>query len=158
MNDSLVLISWYSYSVCTCKIWHYRYYWKNYPNLQTGSSVPLSHGSVLSLLSVMKRKPAKPCLMSLKQTGISRQPYEVILVDDHSDDGSDIIVKQFCEQTSNFSVYQQFGKDETGKKAALEQGIGHASHEFIVTTDADCTMDEYWLSTIQRFLSSRIRT
>jgi len=44
--------------------------------------------------------------------------------------------------------------NQKGKKGALTHGIFRATGKLIVTTDADCTFDKNWLSTIVSFYES----
>ena len=60
---------------------------------------------------------------------------EIILVDDHSEDGSVRIIEDYAENNENIRLYTNRG---SGKKAALTTGISAASGTWIITTDADC--------------------
>jgi len=76
---------------------------------------------------------------------LSQQHYghfEVIIVDDHSDDDTMEIVRHFVAHNDRFRVRQSSG---IGKKAALSQGIGMAEGSIIVTTDADCRVKKNWI-------------
>ncbi len=46
-------------------------------------------------------------------------------------------------------------KDENGKKAAVLKGVQHAAFNLIVFTDADCTMEDNWLSSIAAIYSQQ---
>jgi cellulose synthase/poly-beta-1,6-N-acetylglucosamine synthase-like glycosyltransferase len=71
--------------------------------------------------------------------------FEVIVVNDHSSDGTiDAVAKN---KFPNVSV---LNNREAGKKAALQTGIDIAKGELIATTDGDCVMNEYWLESIQK--------
>ena len=68
--------------------------------------------------------------------------FEVILVDDHSDDGglAEILPYDNCHIfTLPDGVY--------GKKSAIEYGVKKASGSIIFTTDADCIVPENWINT-----------
>ena len=75
--------------------------------------------------------------------------FEVIVVDDNSTDDTFSIGSSF-DGIKNISVLKNNG---AGKKAALVTGIKAARGSLIVTTDADCTMEEGWLGTISSFSS-----
>jgi cellulose synthase/poly-beta-1,6-N-acetylglucosamine synthase-like glycosyltransferase len=95
----------------------------------------------------------KSLLTSLSaQTYLS---YEVILVDDHSDDDGVAFVTELCRDQPNIRVIGNVG---TGKKEALTSGIGAARGEIIVTTDADCLHTPGWLtSMVEPFADDRIQ-
>jgi cellulose synthase/poly-beta-1,6-N-acetylglucosamine synthase-like glycosyltransferase len=77
---------------------------------------------------------------------------EVILVDDHSSDGSASLAAVFSNLHEGFRyIRNEPGKN--GKKAALLKGIREAAHDLIVVTDADCIMGDYWLSDICGFFA-----
>nr|MBP6315435.1 glycosyltransferase [Chitinophagaceae bacterium] len=65
--------------------------------------------------------------------------YEVIIVDDGSTDGTDLVIQSnpfFVELTNQkkITVLQQAN---TGKGGALQLGVAHASKDFFLTLDAD---------------------
>ncbi len=81
--------------------------------------------------------------------------YEVILVDDHSDDGSAGVLTELIRHQPNFKVIYSHG---VGKKNALTTGIDAAHGEVIMTTDADCMHSSMWLDTMARpFADSHIK-
>lgn len=78
--------------------------------------------------------------------------FSVILVDDHSDDGSAEIIQQL-----NFREgirYSPLRSSGSGKKAALKTAIEQTSSEWIVTTDADCSWDNRWLETMCLYMTT----
>ena len=75
---------------------------------------------------------------------------EVILVNDHSEDQSLSVARQFCRHHGNF-VLIVLPDGRAGKKEAIHAGILAARHEIIVTTDADCRAGRQWLSTLASF-------
>lgn len=76
-----------------------------------------------------------------------RNLFEVIIVDDHSSDGTPGIVEDFCNRQENFH-YIKLPANEAGKKAALRYGIISSQHPFILTTDADCGVSPGWIKVI----------
>jgi poly-beta-1,6-N-acetyl-D-glucosamine synthase len=71
--------------------------------------------------------------------------FEVIVVDDHSEDDTSTIVKSFSRGYILFTT--NMGR---GKKTALQTGIEQARGEIIVTTDGDCRVPATWLYNINR--------
>lgn len=71
--------------------------------------------------------------------------FEVIVIDDHSTDGTSFIVQQF---TAVKLIRLQENDMNAYKKKAIETGISEATGDLIVTTDADCIPSENWLQTI----------
>lgn len=96
------------------------------------------------------------CLESVSSQHYPFSLFEVIVVDDHSEDGTSDIINRFIEKQVDPGKLKitHIQSDGQGKKAALNTGIKHAKGELIVTTDADCTVPENWL----RFLGSYYET
>lgn len=69
---------------------------------------------------------------------------EVILVDDHSSDGSAERVKKFIRSHGGFRLLN-LDDGQTGKKAAIRKGIRGARGSIIITTDADCRVSQGWI-------------
>ncbi|MDD2548973.1 MAG: glycosyltransferase [Bacteroidales bacterium] len=75
------------------------------------------------------------------------QRFELVLINDHSDDATSDIVTQWAKQYPNISLVQ-LPADLAGKKQAVALGIKLAKNDIIVLTDADCTHPKDWLRTI----------
>ncbi len=67
--------------------------------------------------------------------------YEVIVVDDHSIDNTGIIAESF-HYNGTFRGIRNSG---IGKKSALRTGILNAKGDLILTTDADCSLNQGWI-------------
>ena len=81
--------------------------------------------------------------------GLLRQNYpitnfEVILVDDHSEDDTKLIVQQFIER-NNANHFKLINANSNGKKAALRQALALAEGKYIAVTDGDCALKPDWL-------------
>jgi poly-beta-1,6-N-acetyl-D-glucosamine synthase len=82
-------------------------------------------------------------LKSFTELDYPMEQIEVVLVNDHSSDGSEYTkLEKF-----SFDI-RLIHCEKEGKKAALTEGINQASNDIIVQTDADCIVPTYWLSTI----------
>lgn len=82
-------------------------------------------------------------LTSLENQTYPPDKYEVILVNDHSDDGT---VEKIHSYQSNLDVrLVHLSESETGKKKAITLGVTHATGEIIAGTDADCSHAPGWL-------------
>jgi cellulose synthase/poly-beta-1,6-N-acetylglucosamine synthase-like glycosyltransferase len=84
----------------------------------------------------------------LKQT-LEKKFFELILVNDHSCDKSEEIVRRKISGLSNFQIVKS--GDTEGKKNAIKFGIEQSKGNLILTTDADCTHHPLWLETIFLF-------
>jgi cellulose synthase/poly-beta-1,6-N-acetylglucosamine synthase-like glycosyltransferase len=109
------------------------------------------HVKVSVLVACRNEEKNLPCLLNnLYSQDYNPDLFEVIIIDDNSDDKTLNIASAFKE-IKNFRVLSNTGR---GKKSALGTGIEEASGELIITTDADCRIGEKWLSEICAFYSS----
>ena len=74
--------------------------------------------------------------------------FEVIVVNDHSEDKTLPIVKEAVARNPRLRIISNGGN---GKKAALTSGIEVSKGSIIVTTDADCSVSREWLSVLAHF-------
>lgn len=71
--------------------------------------------------------------------------FEVIMVNDHSTDGGDFLVKDLADKYDHLHMLNL--QNSTGKKAAIELGIDFAKGDWIGLTDADCIpANSAWIS------------
>jgi cellulose synthase/poly-beta-1,6-N-acetylglucosamine synthase-like glycosyltransferase len=85
----------------------------------------------------------------LKGQSLSKEYWEVIFVDDHSEDETGDFLRDEIEDNFAYHVLEQ----GTGKKAALATGITGAKGEYILTTDADCRVSSQWVETFWNHLN-----
>lgn len=80
-------------------------------------------------------------------------PFEVIVVNDQSEDGTKEIVENYQAQYQNLKLVniEEHVKKRAGKKFALTMGIKKAENEILLLTDADCRpASKHWISLMQR--------
>jgi cellulose synthase/poly-beta-1,6-N-acetylglucosamine synthase-like glycosyltransferase len=94
-------------------------------------------------------------LMDQDYTGI----WEIICVDDRSQDGTAKIVQEFCDRDSRFSMVQipvDSPPVPSPKKRALAAGFAAAKGAVLLTTDADCMAPKGWIRSMARRFSGNI--
>lgn len=97
-------------------------------------------------------------LDDLQSQNISRDNFEVIIVDDHSEDNTVAVAESKRKSSDSFSNYKIVTSSGYGKKAALTTGIQHAKGNLIVTTDADCRVTSSWLQSVnETFINDTIK-
>lgn len=83
---------------------------------------------------------------------LAAEKYEILFVNDHStDDSVEILESKVKTFPQIHLIHLPHGQN--GKKAALKLGVSLAKGNYIVTTDADCTMGSKWLLTIHSYIS-----
>lgn len=88
-------------------------------------------------------------LKSLEQINYPREMFEVLLVDDSSED-------EFILPKMDFTVkiLASHRQSNAPKKDAIQTAIEYALHPWILTTDADCEVPCTWLSTLDGFIKN----
>jgi len=76
--------------------------------------------------------------------------YEVIVADDRSEDGTDTILKNYCQQGDKLKTcrIEKLSTTMPAKKHALKQAIEVSKGEILCFTDADCLPTKSWLSSV----------
>ena len=88
-------------------------------------------------------------LQELNAQRYPRDLYEVIVVDDHSSDGTSELVKGFVRTWPGLQLLQ--AEDGQGKKAAITQGVEAARGDLVLLTDADASTGPLRLPTIAAY-------
>lgn len=85
--------------------------------------------------------------VSLRKLYYPEDLFEILLVNDASEDTSEAICEEFitAEKGLHVKLLQNERKSESPKKDAINTGISAAKNDFIVTTDADCLLPQKWL-------------
>ncbi len=88
------------------------------------------------------------CIRSLLDQNYPAALFEIVVVDDHSEDQTAVLAAAMGKQVrvvsmANVSVANQ--NSLAYKKQALSAGIARSSGELIITTDADCIAPSDWL-------------
>lgn len=94
------------------------------------------------------------CLTSIQHQTYHASLFEVIVVNDHSTDTTESLVKAFPMDNViliNLRDHLDGKKINAYKKKAIDVAIARASGELIVTTDADCIVPPDWLQSIAAF-------
>lgn len=84
--------------------------------------------------------------------------FEVILINDASDDNSIEVIHKFLDSTLSkdkpilVKILDSEVKTSSPKKDAINTGVSNAKYEWIITTDADCIMPKYWLKSFDNFI------
>ena len=83
--------------------------------------------------------------------------YEVIVVDDSSEDGSDLLLERWSRQYGN--LYHTFvprgARVLSNKKLALTIGIKAAHYDYLLLTDADCRPEsKHWIREMMKGFSN----
>jgi len=125
-------------------------HWESIP--ETNISKGYSPAVQLSIIIIARNEQAKikSCLQSILANDFPVSSYEIIVVDDHSDDHTIKEILSLKEQHIKVLKLADFiSEDKTNafKKAGIQYALQHAKYDYIIHTDADCLVPENWLMT-----------
>lgn len=90
--------------------------------------------------------------------------FEVIIVDDHSSDGTARVVRKFAARV-RYPLRLLTPGLRHGKKNSLSEGVAHARGSLVFVTDADCRVGAGWIAALRqcfydpdvKFVSAAVR-
>lgn len=79
-------------------------------------------------------------------SSLSFAPAEVIFIDDHSHDSSQVVLAEYLQNSEiSLPTIKVITSKGIGKKAAITSGLEEAGGDIIFTTDADCDLPTNWI-------------
>ncbi len=132
-----------------CLIWYIRLFvqstkaWSGENDFK-GDADPTVSVSVLVAMR-NERENLPELLRSLKAQ--THANLEVLLIDDHSTDGSVAWLNE-VKQDYSFLKLGELPQGQSGKKSALSYGVNRITSEWVICTDADCQVQPEWISSI----------
>ncbi len=100
-------------------------------------------------------KNIKNLLYYLENQSFSHENFEVIVVNDFSEDQTEAIVHEHINSSKlSIKLMHLTDREKQGKKHALTLGVKEATYPFIITTDADCFMKPDWLRSYNELVDS----
>lgn len=93
-------------------------------------------------------------LQSLSELKYPTELFEILLVNDDSQDNFKLILEEFQRQIPNLNLrlLQNSRKTNSPKKDAINTAINLSEFEWIVATDADCVVPVNWLQLFNQFI------
>lgn len=80
--------------------------------------------------------------------------FEVIIVDDHSTDGTADIIRSYASQGVRLLQMNEAQRLNSYKKKAIAEAIKLSTGDLMVATDADCRMGPQWLSSVVSYFET----
>lgn len=92
------------------------------------------------------------CIRSIEKSDYPNDKFEIVAINDRSEDNTGIILDKLKNELSNLRVIHIKNSTDKGnligKPGALHAGIQSSKSELILMTDADCTVPGNWIRTI----------
>ncbi|MCX6142000.1 MAG: glycosyltransferase [Ignavibacteriales bacterium] len=95
-----------------------------------------------------EEKNIEPCLRALIAQSYDPQMFEIIVVDDHSQDSTVSRSTRLAESVDIPKITVVTLKDQSGKPAAIAHGVSISNGEIILCTDADCAVPKRWIESM----------
>jgi len=151
---AVLIISILLFLIYATLIIYYRQGWVSIPGFE--ALAPGRNYSTKISVIIPARNEARnieACLDSIRHQSYPSQLFEVIVVNDHSTDGTASLIDLYTEGNIKRIDLADHVDDNLNayKKKAIETGIQRSTGELIVTTDADCIVLPNWLQTIAAF-------
>ena len=121
-----------------------------------GKKSPLTKFSVI----IPARNEAaniEACIAGILAQNYPIHLFEIVVIDDFSEDETAQLVLKIAEQHNNVRLLQlkDYSNNENivaYKKRAIEIAIAEATGDWMVTTDADCNVSSNWLATYDAYI------
>lgn len=132
-------------------------YWWGWMNIKSFSDAPDCAEAFSYSVLIPARNEAtgiRSCIQSLREQQFDLSRMEIIVLNDHSTDETDAIVKACIDEFPEILLRLIRAEEAgfTGKKEAISKGVERATGKYIILTDADCTRGKDWLGSIDVFL------
>ncbi len=135
-------------------ILYYRESWLQLKPYHPGNL--LNHSTVVTVIVVARNeeKNIGNCIESILKQTYPENLFEIIIVDDNSDDATASIARSFQKNNITLLDLKNFTANEnlnSYKKKGVQTAIDLAKGSLIVTTDADCIVQPEWLKTMASY-------
>ncbi|MDD3079503.1 MAG: glycosyltransferase [Paludibacter sp.] len=144
---TLAIASLFITGLYTLLILRFKQGWKKISEFQPDITTDTVNTRVSVIIAFKNESKNLPTLLETFKKQTYRK-FEAIFIDDHSTDNSFNLIEQDLAQNPGFRLFKATG---SGKKAAIAQAVALSRHDFIITTDADCSAGSRWLETIAAY-------
>lgn len=95
-------------------------------------------------------------LQSIELLNYSENLFEVILIDDESEDHSVKIIETFLNRSSkSVQLISNIRLTSSPKKDAITLAVSKSKNDWIITTDADCILPKFWLDSFDEYIQHK---
>ncbi|MDZ4746921.1 MAG: glycosyltransferase [Saprospiraceae bacterium] len=130
---------------------YYLSYWIKTPTALSIPAIAVQEGVTVVIIAHNEEKSITTCLEGILSQQFPAELMEVIVIDDHSTDGTVSLIKNMEDARLHLFLlkeYPDFIHPPAFKKSGITLGVEKASFDTIVVTDADCIHQPNWLKVI----------
>lgn len=129
---------------------YYLYHWIKTPDYKPVPNSKIKTGVSVVIVARNESASIQACLKSILNQRLSKDLFEIIIIDDHSKDDTIAKIRELAnEQIHCFRLkdYPEYIYEPAYKKSGITLGIDQSKFETVIVTDADCVFGEDWLNT-----------
>lgn len=129
------------------------YGWIKIPVFKSGRNLNNITSVTVVIAARNEEKKIISCLNSILKQDYPEHLFEIIIVDDSSEDATIKICNDFINEISlkKIRLIKLSDYNKTSKKEAVRCGVENAKGTFIITTDADCIVGNRWIASIASY-------
>ena len=149
----LVVVSLLLFIVYAFMIAYYRKGWNRCPEFPTPDNFEPHQKVSIVIPARNEQEHIEACLQSLRNQTYPSSMFEVLVVDDHSEDNTAELIQAFPASNVRLIRLKEFvdGKMNAYKKKAIDIAIQKSTGDWIITTDADCIASPDWIRMMMAF-------
>jgi cellulose synthase/poly-beta-1,6-N-acetylglucosamine synthase-like glycosyltransferase len=129
--------------------------WRKLRTFDPENEPEIKSGVFVSIIIAARNeeKNIGSCLNDLLEQNFHSGNFEIIVVDDHSEDSTALLVHKKMQNNAQLKLISMANSatEASGKKVAIAAGVEQARGELIITTDADCRFTNQWLKTMAEY-------
>ena len=139
-------------------ILQYRQWFLRLPLFRSGQNISAQTKFSVIIPARNEADTIESCLSSVLWQNYPPELFEVIVINDHSTDQTEHIIRKLQQQHSNLVLLNLVDLLDGSplnayKKKAIELAIEQSNGEWMVTTDADCMVNANWLQQYDALIS-----
>lgn len=129
-----------------------------FPKVKTFKKTAVNPKTTFSIIIPFRNEEhhLRQLLESFSKLNYPKNLFEFIFVDDASEDHSHKVITHWRMANGLFhtTVLENVRISNSPKKDAISRAIPIIANQWIITTDADCTVDANWLLTLDNYIQS----
>src|SRR5689334_9563487 len=129
----------------------YIYYWKKIVPVSVPKEFIPSKAVSIIIVARNEGDTIANCLQGILSQNYPEHLFEIIVVDDHSEDDTVNKILSFKNDRVHLlrlSEYKEYIHPPAFKKSAITLGVSKATSAIILVTDSDCYHSPEWLTTV----------
>ena len=126
------------------------------PKFQSSEMQPITRFSIIIPFR-NEETNLKALLQSIDALAYPRELFEVILVNDASEDKGELMIRQYLQNSKlPITILQNNRKSGSPKKDAIRRALEVVHNEWVISTDADCELPKNWLRCYDQLIRKEV--